>query len=254
MIERTQAYISRIYLIKYADNFHLVEGKEYESAVVDPEKYKMRDDLIMHALQAEMPNVRYRNKKKLEVMTSFKPFNIKELEVDVFDAQDDRIKKYHQKFEKKDLRAKSNKRRKSNSKSRRNTEFQKDSKPRKEASFRPGDSKYDKKPRRGSDSSADYNKSPRGGGGKPPRYDDRLKKESSRHYSKGGYKDSSKGSDYHRKGTGGSRRGTEGTRRHDDKYKGTGSSKGYDKGSKRGTGESGRDSKHLGGSRGSKRY
>ncbi len=31
IVEKSEAYISRIYLIKYADNFNMVEGKEFES-------------------------------------------------------------------------------------------------------------------------------------------------------------------------------------------------------------------------------
>jgi len=83
LIERAQAYISRIYMIKYADNFNVVEGREFESAIIDEKKFKMREELITYALKADMPKVNYKNKKKLETMTTFKPFNIKELELDL---------------------------------------------------------------------------------------------------------------------------------------------------------------------------
>ena len=110
IIEKSEAYISRIYLIKYADNFHTIEGKEFESAVNDEAKFKHREELITYALKADMPNVHYAKKKKLEAISTFKPFNIKELEIDV--NSKNRVQNHQKEFEQKGLRVRSTKRRK----------------------------------------------------------------------------------------------------------------------------------------------
>jgi len=103
LVEKAESYISRMYMIKYADRFKLEEGKEYESACTDVELMKNREEMILYALKADMPKVSYKPTKKLESMTTFKPFNIRELELDIFDEHANRINQYQQEFEQKGL-------------------------------------------------------------------------------------------------------------------------------------------------------
>jgi hypothetical protein len=106
LIEKTEIYISRLYLIKYADKFGLEEGQEFQSAITDEEKFKQREELITYALKADMPKVTYKPTKKLEAMTTFKPFNVRELELDVYDSHANRVGFYQQEFEQKGLKPK----------------------------------------------------------------------------------------------------------------------------------------------------
>lgn len=103
IVEKVEVYISRLYLVKYADNFNLTEGKEYESTVYDEQKHKLREELLDYALKADMPKVTYKPQKKIEAMTTFKPFNIRELELDVFDSHANKVGFYQQEFEQKGL-------------------------------------------------------------------------------------------------------------------------------------------------------
>lgn len=121
---KSGAYISRIYLIKYADNFNVVEGKEFESLVNNEAKYKLREELITYALKADMPNVHYSKKKKLEAISTFKPFNIKELQVDV--SSKNRITNRQKEFEQKGLRVRSTKRKKEKENISRNRQHRRD--------------------------------------------------------------------------------------------------------------------------------
>ena len=107
LIDKVEIYISRMYLIKYSDKFGLVEGREYESVSGEEEKMKAREDLISYALKTDMPGISYKPPVKLEAMTTFKPFNIRELEVDFFDNREARIEYYQEELEKRGLKKKS---------------------------------------------------------------------------------------------------------------------------------------------------
>ena len=107
MTDKAEAYISRMYLVRYSDKFKVEEGKEYISAAGDEITMKSREDLIKHALNIDMPGVSFRPKVRLEAITTFKPFNIRELELDVFDSQNTRVDYYQNEFEQKGLKRKS---------------------------------------------------------------------------------------------------------------------------------------------------
>ena len=107
LIDKVEIYISRMYLIKYSDKFGLIPGKEYESAAGIEERFKAREDLVSYALKTDMPGITYKPPVKLEVMTTFKPFNIKELEIDFFDNREARIEQYQEELEKRGLKKKS---------------------------------------------------------------------------------------------------------------------------------------------------
>lgn len=112
LTDKAEAYISRIYLVKYADSFGLEEGKEYESAAWNPDLLKARQDMITYALKADMPGISYTPKVRIEAMTTFKPFNIRELELDVFDSESMRMNYYQNEFEQKGLKVRSKSRNK----------------------------------------------------------------------------------------------------------------------------------------------
>jgi hypothetical protein len=52
---KAEAYISRIYLVRYSDSFGVEEGKEFESAAGDEVKLKAREDLIKYSLNTGKP-------------------------------------------------------------------------------------------------------------------------------------------------------------------------------------------------------
>lgn len=106
LIDKVEIYISRMYLIKYSDKFGLVHGKEYESVAGIEEKFKAREDLVTYALKTDMPGSSYKPPVKIEVMTTFKPFNIKELEIDFFDNREAKIEYYQEELEKRGLKKK----------------------------------------------------------------------------------------------------------------------------------------------------
>ena len=97
--KKTEEYISRMYLVKYSDIAKIEEGSEYETAIGDENAYKARVELTKSALNTDMPGITFKPKVKMEAMTTFKPFNIRELEVDVFDSQQMRIQNYQNEFE-----------------------------------------------------------------------------------------------------------------------------------------------------------
>jgi hypothetical protein len=77
----------KIYQIKFANKFGLDPGREFESAEGNSRLMQHRGDILNVVLKLEKPGAKGKPKIKLvEMISTFQPFNIKELEVDYYDS------------------------------------------------------------------------------------------------------------------------------------------------------------------------
>lgn len=72
-------------------NFDFIKNKPFISACTNPHKYERRANLVKAALRHGNPNIQKQKEtyKAPETLDSFKPFNMMELQYDVYDDQKD---------------------------------------------------------------------------------------------------------------------------------------------------------------------
>ena len=88
LIEKARNYISKIYPVIYSNDFHFKTTDPTESAAGNIEVFAMRKKLLGSALRFGVQGTKERVTEPIERMTSFKPFNIRELEFEVYDAKE----------------------------------------------------------------------------------------------------------------------------------------------------------------------
>ena len=83
-MQKAEEYIERVYPVLFSDEFDLT-ANETASACDDQSKLTKRKELITAALRFDMKKGAAKPKKTIEEMTTFKPFNVRELQFEVWD-------------------------------------------------------------------------------------------------------------------------------------------------------------------------
>jgi hypothetical protein len=79
--------IDKLYPILYTEEFNITPLTATDSVCANPSKEKTRVELIDSALKFGVEGIRNAPIKSVDQLGSFKPFTIKELDVQVFDEQ-----------------------------------------------------------------------------------------------------------------------------------------------------------------------
>jgi hypothetical protein len=83
LMQKSKDYIHKMYPLFYSDEFAWSLNNATSSVRGDKKKYEVRKNMIISALRFGTKNAR--NLQAIEDMTAFKPFNIREIEFDVWD-------------------------------------------------------------------------------------------------------------------------------------------------------------------------
>ena len=86
--------INKIYPVLFADEFQLLESNYLESAVFDERLYKMRKQILNAALRHDSTRGKPATRQALEDLTTFKPFNIRETNWEVWDVRESKNEQY----------------------------------------------------------------------------------------------------------------------------------------------------------------
>jgi len=88
--------IHKIYPVLYADEFQLGFANYMESSCFEPVRHKLRQDMLLTALKRDQPaRPGQPARKALEDMTTFKPFNVRETNWEVWDVKDYMTEQYY---------------------------------------------------------------------------------------------------------------------------------------------------------------
>lgn len=84
-MKTAEDYATRIYPIIFADGFGYTASNRTETAVANQTKYELRKKLVLHALKFNNDKARgAKITQPPEQLTTFKPFNIREIEYEVW--------------------------------------------------------------------------------------------------------------------------------------------------------------------------
>ena len=93
---KTKDFIQKLYPVLYADEFKFKESQTTYSAVGDQYLMRKREELLRSALRFGNTQAKQKADKPIEMLTTFKPFTVRELEFEVWDtskAKNDRYVK-----------------------------------------------------------------------------------------------------------------------------------------------------------------
>jgi hypothetical protein len=85
-IQKTEEIVSRIYPLLFSDAFAYSAANATESLCGDKTRLEERRKLALHALRYNNPAAKVKVSEPMESLTSFKPFNIRETEFEVWNA------------------------------------------------------------------------------------------------------------------------------------------------------------------------
>jgi hypothetical protein len=93
---KAKEMIHKIYPVLFADEFQLNESNYMASACFDQNRYQLRLDLLLSALRFGGParGGKPAPKKPIEDMSTFKPFNVRETNWEVWDVKDGKYEQY----------------------------------------------------------------------------------------------------------------------------------------------------------------
>lgn len=91
-IQKTEEIISRVYPLLFSDVFGYSAANATESLCGDKLKVEERRKLAMHALRYNNASAKQKVNEPMETLTSFKPFNIREIEFDVWNSSEQYVR------------------------------------------------------------------------------------------------------------------------------------------------------------------
>ena len=86
LMSKSKEYIHKMYPIFFSDEFAWTHSTATTSMRGDKKRYELRKNLITSALRYGSKGAK--NVQPVEEMTTFRPFNIREVEFDVWDCMD----------------------------------------------------------------------------------------------------------------------------------------------------------------------
>lgn len=84
-MEKMENIVTRLYPIIFSDGFAYQTSQPTSSACGDAVKLALRKNLITHALRFNNPTAKVKVTQPPDALTHFKPFNIREIEYEVWD-------------------------------------------------------------------------------------------------------------------------------------------------------------------------
>lgn len=86
----------------FADEFQMYESNHMESCCYNDARYNLRKDMLMSALRAGATSKQARamKRKPLEEMTTFKPFNVRETQWEVWELKEAKYEAYVNMYQK----------------------------------------------------------------------------------------------------------------------------------------------------------
>ena len=86
-IQKTKEIIHRIYPVLFADEFKLYDSNHMDSVCFDEARCQLRKDMLQSAMRQGSTSkaAKPQRRKPLEEMTTFKPFNVRETQWEVWD-------------------------------------------------------------------------------------------------------------------------------------------------------------------------
>jgi hypothetical protein len=83
-MKKMEDFTTRIYPVLFSEGFAYHSSNATESACGDPVKNALRKQLVTHALRFNNPAAKVKVTQPPDSLTTFKPFNVREIEYEVW--------------------------------------------------------------------------------------------------------------------------------------------------------------------------
>jgi hypothetical protein len=90
-MKKMEDIVTRLYPVIFSDGFAYRESNACESACGNPTLLELRKNLVTTALRFNSANAKTKVTTPPETLTKFRPFNIKEIEFDIWDVADSKL-------------------------------------------------------------------------------------------------------------------------------------------------------------------
>lgn len=96
IIQKMNEVVHKIYPVLFADEFDMSQANYMSSACYEPVRMQLRNDMLNSALRFGKPAKGGQPAPKLPIedMTTFKPFNVRETQWEVWDVKESKYEQY----------------------------------------------------------------------------------------------------------------------------------------------------------------